>query len=119
MPWNYIKCENYGSFAARRNRETTEPEIFMLPTLLKDFLIIFLHHTIGFSSCKWLVWGHVETKSHPCAVGSYGAGGYFPFLSSWVGFLSLEIVIKCWGRATVSRAEQAASFIASGVIFCW
>lgn len=78
MPWNYIKCENYGSFAARRNREMTEPENFMLPTLLKIFLIIFLHHTTGFYSCKWLVQEHVGTEYRPCGGESYGAGGYFP-----------------------------------------
>lgn len=42
MPWNYIKCENYGSFAACRNRETTEPGIFMLPAFWR-FFKLFLY----------------------------------------------------------------------------
>lgn len=42
MLWNYIKCENYGSFAACRNRETTEPGIFMLPAFWR-FFKLFLY----------------------------------------------------------------------------
>lgn len=109
MPWNYIKCENYGSFAAHRNRETTEPEIFMLPNLLKVFLIISLRHTTGFSFCNRLPQRRVGTKHHPGGVGPRGAVD--PSASYQAGsVLSLKVVIKCQGRDNVSRVEQAAGF---------
>ena len=61
MPWNYIKCENYGSIGACRNRETTEPGIFMLPALRRFFLIISLCSTTAIS-CKWLVQGQTRGR---------------------------------------------------------
>lgn len=78
-------CENYGSFAARRNRETTEPEIFMLPTFLRVFLIISSCHIRVLSFCPWLFQGRVGAELYPCGVGSGGARGDFPFQPSWVG----------------------------------